>query len=76
MITLPIGISLKDWAASLIVDFPDEIIPGLFDEDNWKLWGNIVVQTSTFSENGAPGTEDYDDWNTWAQAVYYTLDNA
>lgn len=73
--TLPIGITLSYWAASLVIDFPNDNIPLLSSEDQWKPWGNILVQTNSFASNGAPGTDLYSDAPTWMQAVYRCMAN-
>lgn len=70
---LPDRISLKAWAASLVVDYPDDNIPFLFNEKQWKEWGNRVVQEDSFSDNNAPSTGDFNDWQKWAKAVFYVM---
>lgn len=72
---LPILTDVKTWAAALIIDFPDDNIPYLYDENEWKKWGNMLVQENTFANNGAPGTGRYDDWQKWAQAVFKAMAN-
>lgn len=72
---LPIGIDLLYWAANLLIDFPNDDIPLLYDDKQWREWGDQLVQCTTFAENQAPQTGDYEDWNTWAQAVYYNMNN-
>jgi hypothetical protein len=72
---LPIGIDLLSWAANLLIDFPNDDVPLLYDVDQWREWGDQLVQCETFAQNQAPLTGDYDDWNTWAQAVYYNMNN-
>ena len=72
---LPIGITLKLWADSLVIDFPDDNIPFLLDESGWKNWGNFLVQENTFLDNGAPGTQAYSDWQTWAKDVFKSMAN-
>lgn len=72
---IPINISLKLWADSLIIDFPDDNVPILRDESDWKSWGNFLVQENTFVNNGAPGTVAYSDWKQWAQDVFKTMAN-
>jgi hypothetical protein len=72
---IPIHTTLPAWAASLIIDFPSDDIPVLSNEDDWKRWGNQLVQSSTFSQNGAPGTAGYNDWQKWAQAIFNTMSN-
>ncbi len=69
---LPLGISLRTWANNLIIDFPDDDIPILQSEDEWKQWAQQLIQCDTFGDNNSPGPEDFRDWLTWAQAVYYT----
>jgi hypothetical protein len=70
---LPERISLKAWAASLVIDYPNDNIPLLFNEKQWKDWGNLLVQEDSFSDNNAPGTGDFNDWQSWAKAVFYVM---
>jgi len=72
---LPISIDLKTWAASLVIDFPNDNIPFLDKEENWKEWGNSLVEENSFARNGAPGTQFFKNWKTWAQAVFKTMAN-
>lgn len=72
---LPEFISLQDWAASLIIDFPDENIPLLLDEKQWKEWGSYLIYLDAFQENEAPDPLKYDDWREWARQVYFTMNN-
>ena len=72
---IPDFTNLSTWASSLIIDFPYDNIPFLIDEENWKDWGNSLVQENSFSENNAPGTESYDNWKSWASTVFFTMAN-
>lgn len=72
---LPIGISLKDWSASLIVDFPTDNIPLLHSDADWKSWGDLLIQEQSFIEADAPGTTLFKEWRPWADAVFYALAN-
>ena len=72
---LPIGISLKDWSASLVVDFPTDNIPILPSDDKWKSWGDLLIQENSFSEADAPGTALFSEWQPWATAVFYAMAN-
>jgi len=65
----PVGATLISWASSLIIDFPTDNIPILRNENEWKRWGDMLVQETTFANNGAPGTLMYNDWKTWAYAI-------
>jgi hypothetical protein len=70
---LPKGVTLTQFAASLVVDFPNDNIPFLSNEDNWKEWGNRLIQEATFSGNGAPSTDGFKDKAEWAQALFKTM---
>ncbi len=69
---IPVGISLLDWAASLLIDFPNDNIPILYNEEEWKDWGDSVIFGPTFSSLNAPSTKFYDNWQDWAFALYQT----
>lgn len=69
----PQYVDLKDWAASLIIDFPFDAVPILINDD-WRAWGNYLAQCTSFANNGAPGTANYDDWLKYADAIYYTME--
>jgi hypothetical protein len=72
---IPEFISLSDWAASLIIDFPNDNIPFLLDEKNWKEWGSLLLQESSFNRNDIPKPDGYQEWQPWAHSVFYTLAN-
>lgn len=72
---LPLRISLKNWAASLIIDFPDDNIPLLKSDKDWHSWGRFLIQENTFVNNGAPDPSDYDDWQAWAIELFKTMAN-
>lgn len=69
----PLGMDLLSWAATIPTDFPDNNIPLIFDEYDWKIWGNELIGCVTFAENNAPDTDGYSDWFPWAQEVYYSM---
>lgn len=71
----PDYIDLPMWAASLRIDFPEDDIPELLSEKDWKEWGDTLVQCDSFSENNAPGTAFYPDWVQWARDVYFVMYN-
>lgn len=72
---IPLDITLKKWADSLVIDFPDDNIPLLYNENNWRSWGNFLVQENSFSANFAPATNGFLDWKNWSQAVFKTMAN-
>lgn len=72
---LPVKISLKNWAASLIIDFPRDNIPILTDESQWKDWGNKLILETSFANLGSPSTMHFNSWSDWASAVYNVMQN-
>lgn len=72
---LPKVATIDRWAASLIVDFPKDNVPFFKSGDDWKEWGNRLVQETSFANSGAPGTRLYADWQTWAEAVFKSMAN-
>lgn len=70
---LPEFTTLPRWAASLVIDFPEDQIPALDDESAWKRWGNVLVQETSFLVNNAPGTDGFKNWKDWAAAVYSVM---
>ncbi len=83
-IIFPIGISLKDWAAALVTDYPNEYLPVLTDENKWHEWGAIVAGTGLFARAAIPppfvlnnGQKDgaFETWESWATVVYNIMAN-
>lgn len=72
---IPAGVDLKTWSASLIIDFPNDNIPNLYDNSSWREWGDSLSQENSFSANHAPTTESYKDWESWATDVYSVMTN-
>lgn len=72
---LPKYVKIEEWAASLLIDFPNDDIPILQDEKDWKDWGNRLVEIPTFLNSGAPSTVHFDDSQKWMDAVYFTMSN-
>lgn len=64
-----------DWAASLLIDFPNDDIPILTDENDWKNWGDKLVEIPVFESNEAPSTLKYDDSQKWMEAIYNAMSN-
>ena len=44
----PKHISLKYWAATLLMDYNNEPLPILKDEKQWTKWAKIVAGTGSF----------------------------
>lgn len=85
MIVWPEYIDIKDWAANLIVDYPDEYLPILEDADKWQEWASIVAGTGVFARNDIPEPfsvtegekkQEFKDWQEWAKTVYNLMINS
>ena len=85
MIVWPEYIDIKDWAANLIVDYPDEYLPVLEDADKWEDWASIVSGTGIFARNDIPAPfsvtegekkQEFKDWQEWAKTVYNLMINS
>lgn len=72
---MPIHTDLKTWGSSLVIDFPKDNIPFYQEGDEWKEWGNFLIQENSFATNGAPGTVHFSEWEDWAMAVYKQMAN-
>lgn len=72
---MPINTNAVTWAHSLIIDFPADDVPILYNESDWKEWGNQLTLCNSFDTQGAPGVDGYDAWDKWAIEVYYAMQN-
>ena len=72
---IPLNVSFMDWAHSLIVDFPTDNVPSLTNEDDWQLWGTLLIESQSFASNGAPSTYGYSDKFAWARDLFSTMNN-
>ena len=80
----PEYISIKNWAAALVADFPNEFLPILQDEDKWKEWGTTVVSTGVFARLDIPAPfkivegkkkDAFKTWKAWAKVFYLQMSN-
>lgn len=72
---IPEYINLSDWADSLQIDFPDDNVPILIDQNDWKEWGESLIQCNSFELNEVTSPLSFDDWRSWAHAVYFSMNN-
>lgn len=69
----PKGISFVYWANTLTTDFPNDTIPKILDESQWRWWGDIVASSPTFVRSGAPRTADFSNPQEWAERLYAVI---
>lgn len=70
---IPDFVDLLTWAASLLIDFPNDNLPILYNEREWKDWGNEVIFSPTFERLNAPRTDTFINWVDWAYALYQAV---
>lgn len=71
----PRGMSLLDWADSVILSVGDAWSFGrLDDETQWQSWGVSFLRASHTSLNAPPDPYQFDDWREWAMRVYPMLE--
>ncbi len=72
---LPIGVSLQNFAGSLVVDYPNDNIPILHKDKDWRTFGSFVAQETTFGNNGAPGPGRFSNPSEWTQALFKAMES-
>lgn len=80
----PEYISLRDWSAALIADYPEENLPLLDNEDKWQDWAAVVCGSGIFERANIPSPfvieegrkkSNFAEWQDWAKIVYTNLAN-
>lgn len=71
----PRGLTLRDWADSVILVVDDAWSFGRLDDENeWQDWATGFLKASPFSTRAAPDPYQFDDWREWAMRVYPMLE--
>ena len=66
-ITLPVGMTLRDWADQISLDLDKYGAFGrLDDETKWQDWA-MQFLNNTSLKNNFPIPYDYQNWQEWAQ---------
>lgn len=71
---LPVQISALAWFAELSRDWPNENIPGLYHETEWRDVAARIVELPTFQAKGAPSPDAFADWSSWATRFVEVVD--
>lgn len=73
-ITLPVGLSLMDWADQITFDLDNQTsLSKLLSEDDWQNWAVQFVTATGLSTYNVPTPYDFKDWQPWADALCKTL---
>lgn len=68
-ITLPTGMSLRDWADQIALDLdPYGALSRLQDETHWQDWGVQFLNNTTLGRN-LPNPYNFNDWKEWAERL-------
>jgi len=71
----PRGMTLIDWADSVILSVGDAWSFGRLDDENdWQDWAVGFLNASPFSTRAVPDPYQFDDWREWAMRVYPMLE--
>ena len=71
----PTGMSLRDWADSLVLVVPAAWSFGkLLDENQWQDWAVGFVRASGITQRVLPDPYQFNDWQEWAMRVYPMLE--
>lgn len=57
---------MKQWADTLILEYPDANIPILSSENDWKDWVDMLRLTGSFVDSVIPFTGGFPDFRNWA----------
>lgn len=71
----PFGMSLRDWADSVVLSVGDAWGFGkLTDENAWQDWAVAFRQAAPFAQRTVPDPYAFDDWREWAMRAYPMLE--
>jgi len=71
----PVGMTLRDWADSVILSVGDAWSFGkLKDEERWQDWAIGFVRASHFTQQVVPDPYQFTDWRDWAMRAYTMLE--
>ena len=73
----PTGMTLRDWADSIVLAVPSAWSFGkLVAEDHWQDWAVGFVRASGIAQRVLPDPYQFTDWREWAMRVYSMLEGA
>lgn len=73
-ITLPVNMTLQDWADQIVLDLDSFGAFGrLLDDSGWQAWGMQFVNNAGLKEN-IPIPYSFQDWKEWAERFCQSLE--
>lgn len=71
----PRGLTLRDWADSVILAANDAWSFGrLDDEERWQDWAVGLVRANNFAQQLPPNPYMFSNWRDWAERAYTMLE--
>lgn len=71
----PHGMTLTDWADSVILSLGDAWSFGRLDDAaRWQDWASGFVRAPTFATQAVPDPYGFNDWREWALRAYTMLE--
>ena len=72
MITLPVRLTLTDWASAITIDLSSQgLVPRMDDESKWQEWAaNLFVNLNVTG----PNPYKFDNWLDWAERFVETYE--
>lgn len=63
---LPLNIDFVTWASGLRDSYPDEPIPIMSSEKQWKEFPDMLLYNRCFNQYQIPDVVGFTDWRDWA----------
>lgn len=64
----PLGMSMRDWCDSMVMQLEPNSHCGRLDDDNWQRWAAWFTTAPNLSQNHAPNPYLFSDWREWAKS--------
>jgi hypothetical protein len=74
MNVIPVQMSVMEWAEAMILPLSSKIVcPRLLNGDQWRDWGNKLIQFPAIAAYNPPQPEKFNDWREWAYQFNQTV---
>ena len=70
----PRGLTLRDWADSMVLTSPVGQPIGRLNGADWQRWAANFVKAPGYSQRSVPDPYQFDDWREWAMRAYLSLE--
>lgn len=70
---IPVGINFKDWANQLRNSYPDQDLPIVSSEKDWKSFPSVLLSNRCFESKRIPYVGGFDNWREWASEFLLSI---